>query len=453
MRFLQKTADLKFVIDKIKSAVYNAFYRQRSTADRSVFEGKQIFKNPGIIRPDIVYFYSCCAVRSKIQIMEKEKSKHTAGNFLVCDVQEEYAEYLLSILVKHFGIRFQFHFFSDIQKVVEFGKHEEIEVLFIAEECYSAVKEYVKASKTFLLSESVKRQGEAGETVVFRYQSAAKILKIIQAETGKIGNGRLERAGIRTGEKRTVERRAEEGSTESERRKVVKEILDKCEETEEKRTEDVRKHEETFEKTEKYAVEGNMSQKGKKRIRDEPDVKGLIGVYSPIHRIGKTEFALCLGEKIAEKVPVLYINMEGYSGNDFYFQNGKNQDLGDLLYYLKQERVDYGLKTSLMTGQYEKLDYIMPIANEKDLREVTKEEWLTFLDTIMEQCIYQTVILDLGDCILGLYEILKRCDRVYTPFIQDEISMAKMRQYEENLKASGYSDVLKHTVKRRMRVK
>ena len=145
--------------------------------------------------------------------------------------------------------------------------------------------------------------------------------------------------------------------------------------------------------------------------------------------------------------------MEGYSGNDFYFQSGKNQDLGDLLYYLKQERVDYGLKTSLMTGQYEKLDYIMPIANEKDLREVTKEEWLTFLDTIMEQCIYQTVILDLGDCILGLYEILKRCDRVYTPFIQDEISMAKMRQYEENLKASGYSDVLKHTVKRRMRVK
>ena len=198
------------------------------------FEGKQIFKNPEIIRPDIVYFYSCCAVRSKIQIMEKEKNKHTAGNFLVCDVQEEYAEYLLSILVKHFGIRFQFHFFSDIQKVVEFGKHEEIEVLFIAEECYSAVKEYVKASKTFLLSESVKRQGEAGETVVFRYQSAAKILKIIQAETGKIGNGRLERAGIRTGEKRTVERRAEEGSTEIERRKVVKEILDKCEETEEK---------------------------------------------------------------------------------------------------------------------------------------------------------------------------------------------------------------------------
>ena len=34
--------------DKIESAVYNAFYRQRSTVGTSVFEGKQIFKNPGV---------------------------------------------------------------------------------------------------------------------------------------------------------------------------------------------------------------------------------------------------------------------------------------------------------------------------------------------------------------------------------------------------------------------
>ena len=62
----------------------------------------------------------------------------------------------------------------------------------------------------------------------------------------------------------------------------------------------------------------------------------------------------------------------------FYFKGEKNQDLGDLLYYLKQERIDYGLKASLMTGQYKQLDYIMPISNENDLREVTKKEWIYF---------------------------------------------------------------------------
>lgn len=60
-----------------------------------------------------------------------------------------------------------------------------------------------------------------------------------------------------------------------------------------------------------------------------------------------------------------------------------------------------------MTGQYKQLDYIMPISNENDLREVTKKEWIYFLDTIMDQCIYKAVILDLGDCVSGLYDILK----------------------------------------------
>lgn len=355
-------------------------------------------------RPDIIYFYSRCIVRSKIQIMTEKQYKGISGNFLVCDVQEEYAEYLLSILVKHFGMRFQFHFFSNADKIAEFAQNAEIEILLIAEECCPKVNGYVKAKKKFILSESMKKAEKQGEIMIFRYQSAEEILKIIQS-------------GI--GEESWIENKMPE--------KAEKE----------------------------HPVTGNdfIAEKGKIRIRDEPEARGLIGVYSPIHRIGKTEFALCLGEKISEKVPALYINMEGYSGSDFYFKGEKHQDLGDLLYYLKQERMDYGLKASLMTGQYKKLDYIMPISNENDLREVTKEEWIYFLDTIMDQCIYEAVILDLGDCVSGLYEILKKCSRIYTPYIQDEVSIAKMRQYEENLKTAGYSDVLKRTMKRQMRAK
>lgn len=46
--FFTKNSRFKIVVDKIESAVYNAFYRQRSTVGTSVFEGKQIFKNPGV---------------------------------------------------------------------------------------------------------------------------------------------------------------------------------------------------------------------------------------------------------------------------------------------------------------------------------------------------------------------------------------------------------------------
>lgn len=285
--------------------------------------------------------------------MTEKQYKGIAGNFLICDVQKEYAEHLLSILVKRFGMRFQFHFFSNVKKIEQFAEKAEIEILLIAEDCVSEIRGNVKAKKKFILSESMKKEEKQGETTIFRYQSANEILKIIQSGIGE-----------------------EEAKAAHKPQKKTEEKYD--------------------------AVQSDFTApKRKIGIRDEPEESGLIGIYSPIHRIGKTEFALCLGEKISEKVPTLYINMEGYSGNDFYFKGEKNQDLGDLLYYLKQERIDYGLKASLMTGQYKQLDYIMPISNENDLREVTKKEWIYFLDTIMDQCIYKAVILDLGDCVSG----------------------------------------------------
>lgn len=245
--------------------------------------------------------------------MTEKQYKGIAGNFLICDVQKEYAEHLLSILVKRFGMRFQFHFFSNVKKIEQFAEKAEIEILLIAEDCVSEIRGNVKAKKKFILSESMKKEEKQGETTIFRYQSADEILKIIQSGIGE-----------------------EEAKAAHKPQKKTEEKYD--------------------------AVQSDFTApKRKIGIRDEPEESGLIGIYSPIHRIGKTEFALCLGEKISEKVPTLYINMEGYSGNDFYFKGEKNQDLGDLLYYLKQERIDYGLKASLMTGQYKQLDYIMPM--------------------------------------------------------------------------------------------
>ena len=61
----------------------------------------------------------------------------------------------------------------------------------------------------------------------------------------------------------------------------------------------------------------------------------LIGVYSPIHRIGKTKYALELGKELAEKGPVLYLNLEEYAGGEHYFSKEQEQNLGDLLYYVR----------------------------------------------------------------------------------------------------------------------
>ena len=95
--------------------------------------------------------------------MTEKQYKGIAGNFLICDVQKEYAEHLLSILVKRFGMRFQFHFFSNVKKIEQFAEKAEIEILLIAEDCVSEIRGNVKAKKKFILSESMKKEEKQGE--------------------------------------------------------------------------------------------------------------------------------------------------------------------------------------------------------------------------------------------------------------------------------------------------
>ena len=96
------------------------------------------------------------------------------------------------------------------------------------------------------------------------------------------------------------------------------------------------------------------------------------------------------------------------------------------------------------------MDYIKPMKNEQDLRAVSGGEWLSLLDLIFEKCIYETVILDLGDAVSGLYDVLKKCSRVYTLYLNEEAAQAKLRQYEENLERQVMPAVLEHTVKKQV---
>lgn len=188
---------------------------------------------------------------------------------------------------------------------------------------------------------------------------------------------------------------------------------------------------------EKTVVPLNISEKDGK----------IIGVYSPIHRIGKTNYALRMGRKLAKKEKVLYLNLEEYSGGNRRFPESRGQTLADLLYFSGQENPDFGLRLSTMTVQQGELDYIPPMDVTRDLGQTEEWEWRKLLIQILKQSIYTVVILDLSDSVNGLYELLTLCDQVYTPYIKEPEAFAKLQQYEENLRILGYESVLEHTVK------
>lgn len=328
--------------------------------------------------------------------MSQQNKKSIPRSFAVCDVQKEYVEHLFTILSEKLFGEYQFYLFHDPEKLSQFLGERGAQFLLVGEECRKNISNTECADRIFVLSDTEDENLKGRERRIFRYQSAETILE-----------------NIRRGMRNEPEQKKRKENKNNEPGKI----------------------------------------KGQERIRDEPEAGGLIGIYSPVHRIGKTRFAIHTGQRLSEQFPVLYVNLEGYSGGNLYFQDELRQDLGDLVYCMKQERSDYGLKISSMAGQSGGMDYIMPMQNECDLRGVTGEEWISMFNLILEQCMYEAIVLDLGDCINGLYDILLHCTRIYTPYIKDTASLAKLEQYEKNIRTAGYGEILKRTVKIQMQKK
>lgn len=301
-------------------------------------------------------------------------------NFVICDMELEYAKNLMRVIDKHGELGVQMHLFQDLEQLKEFSKQKDIHIMVIDEDYPAQERRQIGADRRYILVKGDERDLLPGEKAIYKYQSSDMILGSIQEGTMIISEEPLSKKA------NTAERQ-------------------------------------------------------------------LIGIYSPIHRIGKTRLAMDLGRGFAKNGPVLYLNLEEYSGCSYYFPDNEEADLGDLLYYIRQESGNIGLRISAIAGQIDGMDYIPPMPVIQDLRSVREEEWINLFEKVFQNCIYKTVILDLGDGIDGLYEILRRCYTVYTPYIEDPVSQAKLKQYVRNLRQTGYEDVLEHTIQKKIEVR
>lgn len=172
----------------------------------------------------------------------------------------------------------------------------------------------------------------------------------------------------------------------------------------------------------------------------------MIGIYSPVKRSLKTSFALTLGQVLSTTRRTLYINLEDYAGFQSLMRRTYTTDMSDLLYYISQKKPNFIWKLASIVQRIGDLDYIPPALASVDIRSITLDMWMAFFREL-RNCDYEIVILDLGDSVDGIYEILRACTRVYTPTRDDAISYAKMEQYEALLRAMEYEDVLERTRK------
>ncbi len=173
----------------------------------------------------------------------------------------------------------------------------------------------------------------------------------------------------------------------------------------------------------------------------------IIGIFSPVHRSGKTGYALKLGQELAVSKNVLYLNMEVYGGIRGHFPE-EGHNLGDILYYMRQEKRNLGVILSTLVEHMGALDYLLPVKVSEDIKAVTLEEWTGMIAQIAKQSIYDVVILDLDEGLKDIYGLLRICTEIHVPAIKDMMAEAKLLQMEEELHLLGFDDVKKKMVKK-----
>ncbi len=173
----------------------------------------------------------------------------------------------------------------------------------------------------------------------------------------------------------------------------------------------------------------------------------LIGVYSPVGRCLQTTFSFTMGQLLARRHKVLYLNFECCSGLGRMLQRDFQSDLSDLIYLLHNQDGRFPYRLEGMAQKVNGLDMIPPVYSSLDLQQVGREEWLELLQELEKAGSYDYVILDLSEAVQGLFDILKRCRRVYTIVREDSFALAKQEQYEELLGRLSYEAVLEKTRK------
>ncbi|MBR5338188.1 MAG: hypothetical protein IK152_09410 [Lachnospiraceae bacterium] len=173
----------------------------------------------------------------------------------------------------------------------------------------------------------------------------------------------------------------------------------------------------------------------------------IIGVYSPVRRVGKTSLALSLGQLLAKDKKVLYLNMEEYSGLNGILEGNYKGDLLDAIFYQRQKSGNMRYKISGMTCRLNGMEYIYPALYSEDLKSVTASEWLEFISTIEEQTDYSVLILDMGDTVEGLSAIMEKCSVIYMPERHDFFSQGKIMQFEEYMRNTQKDWVLDKVIK------
>lgn len=167
----------------------------------------------------------------------------------------------------------------------------------------------------------------------------------------------------------------------------------------------------------------------------------IIAVYSPVNRCGKSTLCLELAKEIKGKSP-LVINLEEFSNIINEIESELN--ISDLLYYYLRGNSHFAIKLEAIIEEYEGINIIPPVKNISDFVDVNSEVWAELILKIIDVGKYTTVIIDISNMVGDIFKILKICNYIFIPYLDDKYSEIKMAAFDKQLES--YCNNLKNTI-------
>ena len=175
-------------------------------------------------------------------------------------------------------------------------------------------------------------------------------------------------------------------------------------------------------------------------LRHGPELR-VIGFHTPLTGCLQTGTALCLARKLAEREPVLYLNLEAWPCLEQLTGLSFEGSLGDLIYFNDCAPEKVAARLVMMERKLERASLLPPVRGPEELRAIQTDQWLRLLETIGRVTEYKYLILDLGPLVNGLQQILARCGRIFRIIREDPLSAARDAACDRYLQERGGEEV------------
>ena len=140
----------------------------------------------------------------------------------------------------------------------------------------------------------------------------------------------------------------------------------------------------------------------------------VIGAFSPAPDYRHSSLVLTMAMIMAENTKVIYLHANSAYGYRSLLKGASELDLSDVMYEIQNGHDRLEDWRDGMILQHGNLHYVLPAVSAKDLQTAETKDWMALIDGIIRSGRYDRIMLDIDESTEACFELLARCDRIYS---------------------------------------